>query len=251
MSDQAVYKLKQCPVCGNQRPEIMRWVEKVGEVQRILCKACDTIYFDRQPPIRPTYDIKYNKHFFRSGDIRKAGIMAAKLAELALAKWNRPNILEAGSGNGLTVGLLRAMNLNAFGIDLDPNLAVYLMEKFKIPIATANFLEFNPPGKYHLIYSSHVIEHCEDPLAFFIRAYKLLEPGGIFYLDTPDTYYWDRMPNTWHHFKTRQIYEHCCLLGHTGIEILARTAGLKIAKIERYGDFMSQQAIMLRPKGDR
>jgi 2-polyprenyl-3-methyl-5-hydroxy-6-metoxy-1,4-benzoquinol methylase len=238
---------KQCPVCRNIRPELMQWIESVGEVQRIMCKGCDTIYFDREPPTKPIYDMKYNLNFFRPGDIRKAGIMAAKLAELIQDKWKNPNILEAGSGNGLTVLLLRAMGLNAFGIDLDPALSVYLMEKFKVPIITAKFEEFNPPGKYHLIYSSHVIEHCEKPLEFMKKAADLLIEDGILYLDTPDTYYWNLQGKRWHHFETRDPYEHCCLLGQVGIRILANDTGLYLKKIERYGDFMSMQAILTKP----
>jgi len=240
------YTPKQCPICDNIRPEFMRWVDDVGEVQRIFCKCCDTIYFDRDPPEWPKYDMSYNKFFFRPGDIRKAGIMAAKLAELIQGKWKHPNVLEAGSGNGLTVLLLRAMGISAFGVDLDPKLSVYLMELCKIPVISARFEEFNPPGKYHLIYSSHVIEHTKNPKEFMKKAYALLEDGGIFYLDTPDTYYFDKEEKRWHHFETRNPYEHNCLLGHTGINLLAQAAGLQLIKIERYGDFMSQQAILLK-----
>jgi len=242
------YIQTQCPICHNIRPEFMKWVEQVESVHRILCKSCDTIYFDREPPNKPVYDINYNKHFFRPTDIRKAGIMAAKLSELCQKRWKNPNVLEAGAGNGLTVLLLRALGLNAFGIDLDPKLSVYLMEKFNVPIIPARFEEFNPPGKYHLIYSSHVIEHCKDPWTFFKKAYDLLDEKGIFYLDTPDTYYFDKRPERWHHFETRNPFEHYCLLGMVGIRLLAQETGFEILHKERYSDFMSQQVIMIKVK---
>jgi len=224
----------------------MRWIESVNDVQRILCKTCDTIYFDRNPKEAPKYDMAYNKFFYRPGDIRKAGIMAAKLGNLIAGKWPNPNILEAGSGNGLTVLLLRAMGFNTFGVDLDKNLSVFLMETFRIPIVTARFEEFNPPGKYHLIYSSHVIEHCKSPFAFMKRAFDLLEEGGIFYLDTPDTAYWQKESGRWHHFTTRNPYEHCCLLGRRGIIILDREIGFKSLVFEQHPEYMSQQALMIK-----
>ena len=237
---------KMCPVCGNVTPDFMIWLEEVAGVQRILCKSCDTIYFDREPPALPKYDIEYNKHFFRPGDIRKAGIMAAKLAELAIDKWKHPNILEAGAGNGLTVLLLRSMGLNAFGLDLDPKLATFLMLEYKIPIVSGRFEEFNPPGKYHLIYSSHVIEHTKYPREFMRKAYDLLEDGGIFFLDTPDTYFHDKEKKRWHHFETRNPYEHCCLLGSVGVRLLSQQAGFSSFAIKRYDEFMSQQAILIK-----
>jgi len=237
---------RECPACFTPAPFPPTWVETVEKVERIMCPECDTIYFDREPPEKPKYDMKYNLHFFRPGDIMKAGIMATKLAKLIEGKWKNTNILEAGSGNGLTVLLLRAMGYNAFGVDLDPALSVHLMEKFRTPIITANFEEFNPPGKYHLVYSSHVIEHCFRPRRFFQKAASILETGGIFYLDTPDTYFYERGPKRWHHFATRNPYEHCCLLGRKGLKALANAEGLEVAEIGRYSDFGSQQAVLIK-----
>jgi SAM-dependent methyltransferase len=242
----SILEIRQCPVCENTNSAFMIPVDAIGAVNRILCKSCDTIYFDRIPPEHPKYDMAYNKFFFRPGDIRKAGIMAAKLYELAIDKWKHPNILEAGAGNGLTVFLLRAMGLNAFGLDLDPKLSVYLMNEYKIPIVSARFEEFNPPGKYHLIYSSHVIEHTKNPKAFMQKAFDLLEDGGIFFLDTPDTFYAEKESNRWHHFETRNPFEHSCLLGHVGIRLLSQATGFKSYAIKRYDEFMSQQAILIK-----
>lgn len=239
-------QITQCPVCKNLHPEFMIVVDSIGNVNRIMCKSCDTIYFDRTPPEQPKYDMAYNKFFFRPGDIRKAGIMAAKLAELAFAHWPHPNILEAGAGNGLTVFLLRSMGINAFGLDLDPKLAVYLMNEYKIPIVSARFEDFNPPGKYQMIYSSHVIEHVKNPREFMKKAFDLLEPGGMFFLDTPDTFYAQKEARGWHHFNTRNPYEHSCLLGHVGIRLLSQDVGFSSYAIKRYDEFMSQQAILIK-----
>jgi 2-polyprenyl-3-methyl-5-hydroxy-6-metoxy-1,4-benzoquinol methylase len=245
------YIQKQCPVCGNSRPEIMHFCEAVGEVNRILCKACDTIYFDRMPKDLPAYDVKYNLHFFRPGDIRKAGIMAARLGELASARFENPNVLEAGAGNGLTVLLLRAQGINAFGLDLDRKLAQELKIKFNIPIVCAKFEEFNPPAKYHLIYSSHVIEHTYYPRKFIKKAFDILEPGGIFFLDTPDTFFANAKPGRWHHFETRNPFEHCCLLGETGVRIMAQEQGFEINQSNRLPEFQSQQVILRKPEGGK
>lgn len=204
------------------------------------------IYFDRAVPEKPTYDLKYNKHFFRPGDIRKAGIMAAKLAELTSKNWKKANVLEAGSGNGLTVFLLRAMKINAFGIDLDSHLSVYLMEKFNIPILTAKFQEFNPPTKYNLIYSSHVIEHQEKPLEFFQKAHDILDIKGIFFIDTPDIAYSQQEGPSWRHFNTRNPYEHCCLFAKKTLLAAAERTGFTLENFESYPEYQSMQAILRR-----
>ena len=237
---------RQCPVCGNLEPALMRWADSVNGIQRIFCESCSSIYFDQDPPEWPSYDLKYNSFFFRPGDIRKAGIMAATLAELAQATWKNPNILEAGSGNGLTIFLLRAMGLCASGVDLDPKLSEYLLTAFKIPVTAIRFEEYNPPWQFHLVYSSHVIEHTQNPFAFMQRAYDLLHDNGIFYLDTPDSFYYNKEGKRWHHFETRNPYEHCCLLGAAGIHYLARKAGFQVVKLTRFPEYMSQQVILLK-----
>jgi 2-polyprenyl-3-methyl-5-hydroxy-6-metoxy-1,4-benzoquinol methylase len=224
----------------------MQHIESLPQVERIRCNACNTIYFDRDPQTPPRYDKAYNLHFFRPGDIRKAGIMAAKLAELIDGKWPHPNILEVGAGNGLTVMLLRCMELNAFGLDIDPKLSQHLMLSFKIPVIPIRFEEFNPPGKYHLIYSSHVIEHSMRPREFLKKGFDLLEPGGYFYIDTPDTGCRDQDGPRWHHFETRNPYEHCCLLNPVGLRIMAEEIGFKTTKIDRYHDFGSMQALLIK-----
>ena len=235
---------RKCPVCGNTEKKFISWVETREKVERILCPICMCIYFDRAPPEKPSYDLKYNKHFFRPGDIKKAGIMAAKLAELAKANFKNPNVLEVGSGNGLTVLLLRAMQINTFGIDLDAKLSVYLMEKFNIPILSAKFQEFNPPTKYNLIYSSHTIEHQEKPLDFFLKAHDILDQKGIFFIDTPDILYSAEKGPSWRHFNTRNPYEHCCLFAKKTILVAAERTGFTLEKFESYPEYQSMQAIL-------
>lgn len=241
-----MYNARKCPLCGCTETKLITHVETRGEVERILCPHCMLIYFDRATPEAPKYDLKYNKHFFRPGDIRKAGIMAAKIAEIAKANFKNPNIIEAGSGNGLTVMLLRTLKINAFGIDLDAKLSVYLMEKFSIPILTGKFEEFNPPTKYNLVYASHVIEHQEKPLLFFQKAHEILDKKGIFFIDTPDIEYSAEAGSSWKHFNTRNPYEHCCLFGKKTLLVAAQKTGFTLEGFSSYPEFGSMQAILRR-----
>ena len=224
----------------------IKFVEPVNDVNRLFCEVCGTIYFDRIPPIAPVYDIDYNLHFFRMGDIKKAGIMATKIAEVASVFYEKPDILEAGTGNGMTVFLLRAMGFNAIGLDIDRKLTDYLQDRFNIPIGTGKFEDMPINGRFDIIYSSHVIEHCLDPHKFFNQAYNLLRPGGMFILDTPDTQYYDKGRGRWHHFETRNPYEHCCLLGKKGINILADESNFEVSYLRPKALYMSILGIMVK-----
>ncbi len=237
---------KTCPVCPNNDFRKIKFVEPVNNVNRLFCEVCETIYFDREPPIAPVYDIDYNLHFFRMGDIKKAGIMASKIAEVATVFYEKPRILEAGTGNGITVFLLRAMGFEATGMDIDPKLNYYLYDKFKIPVIISKFEDYKSIDSFDIVYSSHVIEHCQDPHKFFNKAYELLRPGGMFILDTPDTQYYDKGRGRWHHFETRNPYEHCCLLGRKGINILADESNFEVSYLRSKGLYMSILGVMVK-----
>lgn len=235
-----------CPVCKNTDDTTIKHVEPVNAVNRLLCNVCETIYFDKEPPIAPLYDIDYNMHFFRMGDIKKAGIMANKIAEVAHIFYEKPRILEAGTGNGLTVFLLRAMGFSAVGLDLDRKLCDYLKDRFNIPVMVSRFEDHKSFDSFDIIYSSHVIEHCLDPHRFFNQAYNLLRPGGMFILDTPDTTFYDKSRRRWHHFETRNPYEHCCLLSKKGINILASESNLEIAYLRSKALYQSCLGVMVK-----
>jgi hypothetical protein len=78
------------------------------------------------------------------------------------------------------------------------------------------------------------------------KAYDLLEDNGILYLDTPDTYFFDKENKRWHHFETRNPYEHSCLLGFVGLRMLAQATGFQTVRVERYEEYMSQQAVLIK-----
>lgn len=238
--------LLPCPVCSVSGFYTKHIVERNAEVFRIMCNECNTVYFDREPPYNPLYDCAYNSIYHRIGDIKKAGIMATTIAEVADIFYIDPVILEAGTGNGLTVFLLQQMRIKSFGVDLDESQCLLLQEDLKINVFCSKFETLSSPIGFDIIYSSHVIEHCQRPLAFFQKASSLLNNGGMFILDTPDTAYITKEKRRWHHFETRDPYEHCCLLGEKGVRTLADKAGLKVAILVSQAIYGSLLAVMYK-----
>lgn len=226
-----------CPICGNLEAEKIRFVENNTKVCRVQCDDCKTIYFDRQPPYEPKYGIAYNRHFFRPGDIRKAGIMAATIAEIANERYFGPRILEAGTGNGLTVFLLKHMDIHAEAVEIDADNAECLAGQFDIKIHVARFEDWKTDSNWEIIYSSHVIEHTRDPKGFLKKAYDLLTPGGLLYLETPDVQFNSKLVKRWHHFATRDPYEHVILFGTPGIYMLLGELGLTNIRIESIPEY--------------
>lgn len=240
-------KKPACPVCGESDPNAISFIEQNAAVNRIQCLTCRTVYFDREPPVIPSYDLSYNHYFLRAGDIRKAGIMAAYLADLALSEWKSPSILEAGTGNGLTAFLLNSMGIRTETVELDKAFAMWLTTHLNLMVHVSPFESFESKNKYNMIYSSHVIEHVKNPRAFVQNAFDLLDSGGIAVIETPDVQFIANNSRRWHHLDTRNPYEHISLLSIPALYLMAVDAKFEDIRIESLKDFQSMRLIARKP----
>jgi 2-polyprenyl-3-methyl-5-hydroxy-6-metoxy-1,4-benzoquinol methylase len=173
--------------------------------------------------------------------------MAAHIGAF-MRKYNKKaRILEAGVGNGLTLFLLKEQGFEVVGIDLMEAWCALLEKKYNMRVTPGAFEDIVCDVPFDLIYSSHTIEHSQDPHKWFSQALRLLKPGGYFWLDTPDTFYLYRQSGRWHHLETRHPFEHLCILSLPAVEKLAREYGFHIIEIQRQVEFNSMYAIMQKP----
>jgi len=244
-------KTRPCLVCENSLKSLMRPIETLEGIARIQCMKCETVFFERTPPNLPVYDADYNRYFLNGGDIAKAGIMASRLGWFCKKNITQPRIFEAGLGNGLTSFLLHKQGFFTEGIDLDIRWCNELLKELSISVHCGRFEKFMPTYAYNLVYSSHTIEHVETVKGFMRKAYEILDPDGFFWIETPDVHFCDNDPVRWHHFNTRHPFEHLCLFGITGIQLLAEKQGFKVVDIERQFKYQSLRAILRKPNTKR
>jgi len=233
-----------CLICGNIDRHLMTHIETINGKERVLCNKCGAIYFTDLPTTYPAYNKDYNDHFYRPGDIYKAGVMAAKVGFFCKKNISRAKLLEVGPGNGLTMYLLKEQGLNIEGIEIDINWASWLTAHYAITTFSGPFEKHTFEKKYDLIYSSHTIEHTACPLCFFRKCQEILSNNGFLYIDTPDARYYDTSPGRWHHFQTRHPFEHICILSHTALKKLAHRTDFNIIHFETHPEYGSFQAIL-------
>lgn len=232
-----------CPICSNASEGTFKEIETVQGIRRLQCRICDLMFFEKLPEKMPEYDTKYNLHFFRPGDIRKAGIMAEKIAELANGLKKNARILEVGSGNGLTTHLLELMGYSAECVEIDQRFAENILAKLYINSYIGKYEEVTVPVKYDVIYAGHVIEHSADILAFTKKAYNDLNENGLFFFDTPDAKYQKEYGADWKHLRTRQDFEHMYILSFKSAFALARRIGFTVANVASLPMYESMQII--------
>lgn len=96
--------------------------------------------------------------------------------------------LDIGCNYGFTVKAALELGLDARGIDIDQTAVRASGEMFGSQyFETISVQDFAARGeKADIVYTSEVIEHVPDPDLFAASVAKILNPGGILFLTTPD-----------------------------------------------------------------
>lgn len=238
-------EIRPCPICGNTEKETRPIVHMVGEFPRVWCKKCNTAYIGKPGYPKPVYNLPYNLHFYRPGDIRKAFFFATKVIPFLEARFPAPRVFEAGVGNGLFLALLQWEGLDAEGCDISQDTCEFLRETFQLKVHPKALEDLGDIGEFNLIFTSHLIEHYWDPTVLLVAAKKHLTHPGYLWIYTPDLDRSNDCDYHWHHFQTRQPFEHLCVLSPRSLRYLAWKTGYDMIHTERHPKYDAFEAILI------
>jgi SAM-dependent methyltransferase len=94
-------------------------------------------------------------------------------------------LLEVGCGHGLLLDEARAAGFDAEGLELSRDAAAYARERLGLTVHEHTLAEHSGE-RYDAIVLADVLEHLDDPLGAIDRCVRLLAPGGVLCLVTPD-----------------------------------------------------------------
>ncbi len=106
-----------------------------------------------------------------------------------LARYLKPGarVLEVGSGDGVMLRLLQGLGVQPMGIELDAEAARAVSETLGVPVLAGPFEEAElPRGHFDAVVLVHIIEHFFDPVEVLRKVRRLLRPGGVVFLETPN-----------------------------------------------------------------
>jgi len=139
-------------------------------------------------------------------------------------------ILDVGCGQGQFIKYANSHGWCSLGIELSAE-ACGICRRFGVPVVQTDVYGLDPSEKkFDFITSFEVLEHVTEPVRFIRRIEQLLNPGGVFYLTTPNYASLDRlaMGRKWRVFHQ----EHAVYYTPTTIrELINRYTGLKIEHI--------------------
>lgn len=99
-------------------------------------------------------------------------------------------VLDIGCGFGETLGYHKARNCDVYGVEADENIR-RIAEKFGYKVHVGLFdPNIYQPEFFDYVTMDQVIEHVTNPLATMCGIARILKPGGIAILSTPNTNGW-------------------------------------------------------------
>lgn len=187
-----------CALCGGSS-FARRW--DCGAFSFVACRRCGLIQQNPQSlpsAVASRYDESYlryeeeNQYAYRDLELLalrdlRLDEAAGALFERAAAEGRRPRALDVGCATGALLDALREGGWEPQGVEVSAAQASYGEARHHLPIhaGTLESAAF-PSGRFDLVHASHLIEHLNEPAAFLNEAARVLAPGGLLVITTPN-----------------------------------------------------------------
>lgn len=244
--------INACPVC--KKKKIHKIITVVNGLDTSQCMICSHIFHSKTPSLK-FLKRYYHSNFRYDSNNRKKNLkeFIYFLRRYISVKLSRPKfinrlikraylnevlstmelfhdckILDVGCGTGGVLQTIKNHGGDAYGIEASQgryNLCSKLFGSLKIKNINVENLEFKTFNKkFDLIISSHVLEHCFDPIIFIKRIKYLLNDNGFIIISVPN-FFTDFILNT-------SFYAlHMHFFTQESLTYLFESNGLKVSKL--------------------
>jgi len=96
------------------------------------------------------------------------------------------SVLEIGSSDGVLLSIFKNMGWKVRGLEYNLFMIKHSKDKYNLDLESKHIYDLLPSDeKFDLIAFPHVLEHMPDPIKVLTHAKKLLNPGGIIFIELP------------------------------------------------------------------
>lgn len=187
-----------CNTCGADDYKELAYS---GEWPIGKCSHCGLIYVNPVPVFAPDDEFsEISKEFqytrFMHDDITDDVLQhdgaqlqshLNEIARLTDCQWSDMRFLDVGCGSGASVKAATDAGWKATGVDIDPQLIAAGKRQFGVDLRCTPLLEADfPAAHFHFIRLRDVIEHLPNPYESLLEIRRILVPGGVVLLATPN-----------------------------------------------------------------
>jgi SAM-dependent methyltransferase len=143
-------------------------------------------------------------------------------------------MLDVGCSSGSLLRVASGMGLQVAGAE--PALAAAQAAKDAGFDVFAGYLQDAryPDASFDVITLFEIVEHLSDPTALVKECCRILRPGGVLAVNTPNAHSWTAryMKGRWEGFSLVDLGGHASFFSPTSIRTLADLCGLRVCRIE-------------------
>lgn len=220
-----------CPACCGNRFVI--WGEKGGYVLS-RCRRCGVIFtcLEDGGGLSGFYDSYYDYSQFEIPDVVTASLERLVRSFEPLRRTGR--WLDIGFGEGGVLRVAERHGWSCYGLDIAPQALEYGARRGWVVAADAATDDRFPEQGFDVITMIEFIEHVPQSAGFFQMAKRLLRPGGLLYLTTPNAASLNRrlLGLEWSIFSPP---EHVTIWTAKGVAIALAAAGFQCRRVRTEG----------------
>ena len=187
-----------CALCGGGRFKPSLSCEGFSYVK---CAVCGLVQMNPQPApadVQRRYGQSFGNEYLAYELENEAAFLNLQKLALADAGFERierelmerndaaPGVLDVGCAAGALLAFLRGRGWRATGVEISPSADYARRERgLDVRRQTLEGCQF-PAETFDLALASHLIEHLNDPGAFFREMWRVMRPGAYLLLTTPN-----------------------------------------------------------------
>ncbi len=233
-----------CPVCQSSQaaPELEQTTD--GHRYAFLrCAACRLLFVAAPPTeaeLRRWYDQQWSQEYeqTRAGEQAVEETLRQRRFQRRLNDLNRlgasGRLLDVGCQNGTFLMLARQRGWNPSGVELAPA-AVAQARQQGFEVFEGTLPQAHLPGAaFDVVTLWHLLEHVPQPLEFLREIRRILKPGGLLAIETPnvDGRAFRRQGARWEYLLAPQ---HLCYFGAESLRQALERTGFDLASQRREG----------------
>jgi 2-polyprenyl-3-methyl-5-hydroxy-6-metoxy-1,4-benzoquinol methylase len=186
-----------CNLCGASEYDVVATTDREGcPLQTTMCRRCGLVWTNPRPSaeaIDEYYRREYREDYKKSRMPGRRKVLRGMLGALERRRWlgrllqQGDRVLDAGSGAGELVFLLRAAGFDASGLEPDESFAEFAREVLRVPVETGAVAAAERPERsLDAVTMFHALEHVADPVAVLTRIARWLRPSAVLVVEVPN-----------------------------------------------------------------